>query len=50
MQGYINEASIIPKERIVSEYLESEHQEFRRIDYKRKRSEVKSLRGSKWDF
>ncbi|CDW82079.1 UNKNOWN [Stylonychia lemnae] len=50
MQEYINTASIIPKERVYKEFKESETQEFRRIDYKRKRSDVKSNRGSKWDF
>ena len=49
MQGFIDIAAIVPKERVVEEYEESEHQEFRRIDYKRKRSNIKSNRGSKWD-
>ena len=49
MQGFIDTAAIVPKERVVEEYEESEHQEFRRIDYKRKRSNIKSNRGSKWD-
>eukprot|EP00347_Sterkiella_histriomuscorum_P001279 403372648 len=50
MQEYINTASIIPKERVVEEFQESEKQEFRRIDYKRKRSNVKSLRGSNFNY
>ena len=49
LQEYINHAAIVPKERVVTEYEESEGQEFRRIDYKRKRSNIKPLRGSKWD-
>ncbi len=49
LQGFIDTAAIIPKERVVSEYEESEHMEFRRIDYKRKRGNIKSMRGSKWD-
>lgn len=42
-------AAIIPKERVIEEYVEPEHVEFKRIDYKRKRSDIKSLRGSKYD-
>ncbi|TNV81718.1 hypothetical protein FGO68_gene9397 [Halteria grandinella] len=49
MQEFIDKAAIVPKERVVTEYEEGEHQEFKRIDYKRKRSNIKSLRGSRWD-
>ncbi len=49
MQAFIDVAAVVPKERIVEEYKESEKQEFRRIDYKRKRGNIKSQRGAKWD-
>ncbi len=49
MQAFIDAAAIVPKERVVEEYKESERQEFRRIDYKRKRGNIKSQRGAKWD-
>ena len=49
MQGFVDTAAIIPKERIVTEYEESEKMEFHRVDYKRKRSNIKSMRGSRWD-
>ena len=50
MQAFVDEAAIVPKERVVEEYEESETQEFRRVDYKRRRSDIKQNRGSKWDF
>ena len=49
MQGFIDFAAVIPKERVVEEFEETEHEEFRRVDYKRKKSNIKSLRGSRWD-
>ena len=49
MQAYIDAAAVIPIERVIEEYKESEREEFKRVDYKRKRSNIKSNRGSKWD-
>ena len=49
MQGFVDTAAIVPKERVVTEYEESEKMEFHRVDYKRKRSNIKSMRGSRWD-
>ncbi len=49
MQAYIDAAAVIPIERVIEEYKESEREEFKRVDYKRKRSNIKSNRGSRWD-
>ena len=46
MQSFVDEACIPVKERKFKEYKESEVQKTRRIDYKRKSSEIKSRRGS----
>ena len=45
----MDQAAVVPKERVVEEYEESEHMEFKRVDYKRKRSNIKSMRGSRFD-
>ena len=38
-------AFIVPKERVIAEYEELEEHRYKRIDYKRKRSDIKRSRG-----
>ena len=47
LQSYIDEACIPVKERKFKEYKENEHEKAKRVDRKRKSSEIKSRRGSK---
>ena len=51
LQSYVDEAAKPVKERVIEEYKEPEYMKIRRVESKRKRSEVKKLRGSKFgDF
>ena len=47
LQSYVDEACIPVKERKFKEYKEAEDTKVRRVDHKRKKSEIKSRRGSK---
>ena len=46
LQGFVDEACVPVKEREFKEYKETSEEKFRRVDRKRKSSEIKSRRGS----
>jgi len=49
LQEYVDQAAEKPKERVVEEYKEHEVLKVKRVDFKRKRGEIKKLRGSRFD-
>ena len=51
LQSYVDEAAKPVKERVIEDYKEPEHMKARRVESKRRRSDVKKLRGNKYgDF